>query len=60
MNNIGDNIRRSLQKRQVALNKFIAMRESFSQTREQTKNDIEEARRIMADTMGQLPENEFN
>ena len=60
MNNIGDNIRRSLQKRQVALNKFIAMRESFSQTREQTKNDIEEARRIMADTMAQLPENEFN
>ena len=60
MDNIGDNIRRSLQKRQVALNKFIAMRESFFQTREQTKNDIEEARRIMADTMAQLPENEFN
>jgi hypothetical protein len=55
-----DNIRKSLLKRQEALNKFNVRKESFLQTQEQARNEIEEARKILASTMEQLPKNHFN
>jgi hypothetical protein len=55
-----DNIRKSLLKRQEAMNKFNVRKESFLQIREQTRNEIEEARKILASTMEQLPKNHFN
>ena len=60
MSNIGNTIRKSLQKRQEALERFKARKESFLLFREQTKNDIEEAREIWAKTLEQLPKQEFN
>lgn len=60
MSNTGDNIRKSLLKRQEALDRFNVKKESFLQTREKTINDIEEARKILANTMEQLPKNHFN
>jgi len=55
-----DNIRKSLLKRREALSKFNVLKESFLQTREQTINEIEEARKILASTRKQLPKNHFN
>ncbi|MFA5329026.1 MAG: hypothetical protein WC384_14630 [Prolixibacteraceae bacterium] len=60
MSDTGDNIRKSLLKRQEALNRFNALKESFLQTREQTIKDIEEARKILAKTREQLPKHHFN
>jgi CRISPR/Cas system CSM-associated protein Csm5 (group 7 of RAMP superfamily) len=60
MRNSGDHIKKSLQKRQEALDKFRALKESFLQTREKTIKDIEEARKILAKTMEQLPKHHFN
>ena len=47
-------------KRQEALERFKARKASFLQTREQTIKDIEEAREIWANTLKQLPKQEFN
>lgn len=60
MSNTGDNIRKSLLKRQEALERFKARKESFLLFREQTKKDIEEAREIWENTLEQLPKQEFN
>jgi hypothetical protein len=60
MENIGDNIRKSLLKRQEALNRFKAKKEAFWLTREQAIKDIEEARNICKNTLEQLPKQEFN
>jgi cytochrome c-type biogenesis protein CcmH/NrfG len=60
MSNTGDQIRKSLLKRQEALEKFKVRKESFLHFREQTKKDIEEAREIWAKTLEQLPKQEFN
>jgi len=60
MDNIGNNIRRSLQKRQEAIDKFKVRLESFLQTKEQITKDIEEAGDIWRDTLKQLPKREFN
>jgi hypothetical protein len=55
-----NNIRKCLLRRQEALNRFNVLKESFLQTREKTMKDIEEARKILADTMKQLPKHHFN
>lgn len=47
-------------KRQEALERFKARKESFLLFREQTQKDIEEAREIWAMTLEQLPKQEFN
>jgi hypothetical protein len=60
MGNTGNNIRKSLLKRQEALERFKARKESFLLFREQTRKDIEEAREIWAKTLSQLPQREFN
>jgi hypothetical protein len=60
MENIGDNIRKSLLKRQEALNRFKAKKETFLLAKEQTIKDIEEARNIWKNTLEQLPKQEFN
>jgi len=60
MDNIGNNIRRSLQKRQEAIDKFKARRESFLLVKGKITKDIEEAGNIWRDTLKQLPKREFN
>jgi Ribonuclease G/E len=60
MENIGDNIRRSLLKRQEALNRFTVRKEAFGRNREQAIKDIEEARNTWKNTLEQLPKQEFN
>ena len=60
MSNTGDNIRKSLLKRQEALERFKVRKESFLIFRKQTIKDIEEAREIWAKTLEQLPKQEFN
>lgn len=60
MSNTGNTIRKSLLKRQEALERFKARKESFLLFREQTKKDIEEAREIWSKTLEQLSKQEFN
>ena len=55
MNNTGDTIRRSLLKRQDALNKFKAKNEAFFMTKKQILKEIEEAKTIWERTIEQLP-----
>lgn len=59
MNNAGDNIRKSLLKRQEALNRFRARRDVFF-ARDQIVKDIEEARDIWKNTLEQLTNQGFN
>jgi hypothetical protein len=60
MNNAGNNFRKCLLKRQVALNKFKARKEAFLLAKEQITEDIEEARNIWENTLELLPKQEFN
>lgn len=60
MDNVVFTIRKSLQKRQEAMYRYIARKEAFLIRKEQTRKDIEEARKILANTMEQLPKNHFN
>ena len=60
MSNTGNNIRKSLQKRMEALQRFNVRKESFLIFRGQTIKDIEEAREIWVKTLEQLPKQEFN
>jgi hypothetical protein len=55
MNNTGDTIRRSLLKRQDALNKFKAKNEAFFMAKKQILKEIEEAKTIWERTIEQLP-----
>jgi len=59
MNITGNNIKKSLQKRQEGLNKFIDAKYAFLLKREQIIKDIEEARNIWEKTLEQLPKQEF-
>ncbi len=59
MNNVINNIRRSLLKRQEALSRFKARKEAFLLTKEQITKDIEEARNIWKSTVEHLPKSEF-
>jgi hypothetical protein len=59
MKNAENIIRESLQKRSSALAKNNARRQEFAKTRQNIITDIEEARKIWRDTMGQLPKTEF-
>ncbi len=59
MNNAGNNIRKSLLKRQEAMAKHIARKEEFVNKRERIIQDVEEARNIWKKTMEQLPKTEF-
>lgn len=60
MNNAGNNIRKSLLKRQEALNRFKTRKEAFLLAKEQITKDIEEARDIWKNTVDHLPDQEFN
>jgi len=60
MNNAGNNIRNSLQKRQEALTRFKARKDAFLLTKRQITKDIEEARNIWKNTLEKLPRQEFN
>jgi hypothetical protein len=59
MNNVGNNIRKSLLKKQDAMAKHNARRLEFAKTREKIIADIEETRKIWRHTMAQLPKTEF-
>jgi hypothetical protein len=59
-NNILIHFRKSLLKRQEALEKFQARKEAFLISKKQITQDIEEARIIWKNTMAQLPKHHFN
>jgi hypothetical protein len=56
----GDKFRKSLQKRQEALDRFKTRKESYLRYREQIIRDIEESKEIWAKTLRQMPGREFN
>jgi len=60
MKNVGEHIKKSLQKGQEAMQRFQARREEFLVISEQITRDIEEARNIWIKTLEQLPGLEFN
>ena len=60
MNNPGDTIRRSLLKRQDALNKFKAKNEAFFMAKKQILKEIEEAKTIWERTIEQLPDQKLH
>jgi hypothetical protein len=60
MNNVGDNIKKSLLKQQEALNRFRARKAAFLFAKEQITKEIEEARTIWEKTLEQLPNQPFN
>jgi len=60
MKNLGNNIRRSLQKKQNALNSFKTKRAAFKTFKNKVIKDIDEARSIWMHTLEQLPDQEFN
>lgn len=51
MNNSKNNIRKSLLKRQEALDRFKARKEAFLLTRQQIMKDVEEAKNIWINTL---------
>jgi hypothetical protein len=59
MKNAGNNIRKSLLKRQEAIARHIARKETFLIAKEQMIKDIEQARTIWKNTLDQLPKSEF-
>ncbi len=60
MDNVRNSLRKSLLKRQDALNGYRAKRKAFSLAKKQIIKDIEEAREIWKNTVDQLPDKEFN
>ncbi|HBZ66684.1 MAG TPA: hypothetical protein DEO70_07590 [Bacteroidales bacterium] len=58
--NTGNIVLKSLQKRQEAMLKHVARRDAFLIRKDQLIKDIEEAREIWANTLNQLPKQEFN
>ncbi len=56
----GEQIKKHLQKKQDALNKFIAQQEAFLLAKQQIITEIEEARNTWIKTLEQLPKQEFN
>lgn len=55
-----DNIRKSLLKRQNALNGYRAKRKAFLLAKEQIIKELEKTREIWKNTIDQLPDKEFN
>ena len=60
MKNAGDSIKRSILKRQEAIERFQAKRIEFLIAKEQITKDIEEARIIWQNTLKQLPVRTFS
>ena len=60
MKNVGENIRKHLQKNLEALHRFEARKTTFMTAREQITREIEEARSIWLETLEQLPHQEFS
>jgi hypothetical protein len=60
MKNVGENIKKCLQKSQEALHQFQRRKDAFLINREQILTDIEQARIIWIKTLEQLPGQEFN
>ena len=59
MNEIGNNIRKRLQKRQDALARFKARKQAFLLAKGQITKEIEEARILWEHTLEQLPKQVF-
>ena len=59
MNDTGNTIRKSLEKRQEAILKHTRRKEAFLIRKEQMIKDMEEARIIWKNLMDQLPHSEF-
>jgi hypothetical protein len=60
MNHAVESIRRSLVKRQEALQKYDDYRQAFLLAKKQITQDIEDARSIWISTREQLPKKEFD
>lgn len=59
MNNTGNTIQKSLQKRQDAIIRHVERKKAFLIRKEEMIRDIEEARIIWINTMEQLPQSDF-
>ncbi len=59
MNTVRDNFRKSLLKRQEAINNYNAKKAAFQQSKSLILKDIEEARKIWKSTFSQLPDTGF-
>jgi len=59
MDNVVNNIRKGLLKRQEAINRHNTRKEAFLKARERIIKNIEEARDIWKKTLEQLPKTEF-
>lgn len=59
MDDTGNTITQSLQKRQEAMLRHVARKEAFLIRKEQMIKEIEEARMIWKNTMEQLHQSEF-
>ena len=59
MNNVVNNLKRSLVKRQQALESFKARKEAFLLSKAEISKEIEEARALWIATLKQLPEQPF-
>jgi len=60
MKDVGDNIRRSLRKRQEALTKYVKRKEDFLFAKEHIMKEIEKASNLWKKTMEQMSNREFN
>ena len=60
MNNAGNTIRKSIIKRQEAMERFQQKKKEFLLAQEQITKDIAEAREIWKTTLDQLPPQPFN
>ena len=60
MNNVGDKLRLSMQKRRNALENFKSKEAEFLIAKERILNDIEEARTIWNETLKKLPKQPFS
>jgi len=60
MNNVGDKLRKSMQKRKEALKNFKSRETEFLIAKKQILNDIEEARTIWNETLKKLPKRPFS
>jgi len=60
MNNVGDKLRQSMQKRKEALESFKLKEAGFLKAKKQILHDIEEARTIWNETLKKLPKQPFS
>ncbi len=59
MKNVGELVRTSMQKRNLAIERFRLKQTEFMEAKKQITREIEEARALWASTLKQIPEQPF-